>query len=353
MAGALAAADRWTQLQLLPSEQLEFVTRTLDVLAGSAAGHGVATVGELAPRATSLIAELSGVHSLIVNHPPDVVDLIHEYRNVLAALVATSAWSAGSTPADAIRLLPTLTRRTLLKPGRPIYDDERLLLRLLASYQASRGGRRLIGAVRYVFADAGAAVKEATVITLDDLDDLNDPRQFHAPGYRDRDPRPIPLDNWGASIVILVVSYCLHTPKARGRLGYTGDKVGGSPPASTSAQKSVNRLLDKAGLLNHKDITAASVTFAAADLVAQQGGDNAAQALLGRRDRTGLDRDLRRVGTKPSPQPSTITTFLDSRFTPYNGPTAPAATPPRGTPRQRQPGGRHALAGWSLRRLAP
>jgi hypothetical protein len=78
----------------------------------------------------------------------------------------------------ALRALPRLGRRTLLRPGRPLEDDERLLLRLLVHHLWGAGDAGSLTAARYVLTEAGAMPGESTTVTVADLDNPASPTCF-------------------------------------------------------------------------------------------------------------------------------------------------------------------------------
>ncbi|SNR82094.1 hypothetical protein SAMN04488107_0044 [Geodermatophilus saharensis] len=331
-------ADRagryWVEHSLLAEEDLPSFLQPLHRLTEEAARRGLRAPHALAEHLTDVLLALSGATSLNAEHDEDVAHRLHAYRNLAGALLATHALLHGRSPRDALqpKRVPRLGRRTWLSRGRPLEDDERLLLRLLVHHLTQTGKHRdLLAAARYVLAEAGATPGETTAVMLDDLSDPAKPEWFWAPGYRDRDRRRLPLDDWQQPILARHAEQRITAGLAPRPLTYNGKKAPGSEDASASADGSLTRLLRHAGLGQLPDLTASSITFQAADRVCLRHGDDAGFALLGRASLRQALRDLRRVGWEPNPEPAAIRSFLDSAFPTYQG-TPPGTAAADGGP---------------------
>lgn len=280
----------------------------------------------MAERLTNVLLALSGAASLDDEHDDDVAHRLHAYRNLAGALMATEALLQGRDPRDSLRseCLPRLGRRTWLSRGRPLEDDERLLLRLLVHHRSQTGGRRgLLTATRYVVVEAGATYGESTALMVDGLSDPAKPEWFWAPGYDWRTRRRLPLDVWQQAILARHVEQRIAAGLADRPLTYDGAGKG-SEGATQSAEGSLKRLLNDAGLKQLPDLTALSITLQAADRACLRHGDDAGFALLGRASLRQALRDLRRVGWEPNPEPAVVCSFLDTPFPKYQGGTGPA-----------------------------
>jgi hypothetical protein len=246
----------------------------------------------------------------------------HCRRNLLLALCWTTALREGR---DGPRRdeVPQLPRRTNLTQGRPLYDDERLLVRLITTRKVLAGTRHHIGAACGLLTDIGCMPGEATDVHLIDLDNINHPKRVQAPGDRKREHRKLRTDRWQRRMLGIVASGHQERGLANQPLAYSGHGHDpGSPQAQMSCAESLNNILHRAGLWKDTEVTAVSISVSAADLAQREKGDRAAVRMLGRNKRlNGLEeaaRDLKRIGTTPVTHEKTkVTSFTDEPFPPY------------------------------------
>jgi hypothetical protein len=320
-----AASTYWLRKGLVTEDELPTYLQPLRLLIEQATRCDVPDLEALCACPAPVLLRLSGATSLTGEHDDTAAHHLHLYRNLAGTLCATDALQRGHDPGAALRPLPHLARRTWLRPGRPLEDDERLLLRLLVHHRWLTGSAQaLLAATRYVLCEAGATPGETTTVTSADLDNPTWPTCVWAPGNRDRDRRSLPLNSWQSRILADHVKQRTAAGLSQQPLVIDGPRK--NPTAYV--QQALDGLLAKAGLDQLPDVTASSITFQAADRACVRHGDEAGFVLLGRRSVEQALRDLCRVGWEPSPGPAAVRSLLDNPFPTYQG-RAAAHSPSR------------------------
>jgi hypothetical protein len=320
----------WVAQGLIAAREVPDYSPVVDRLIQVVGALGLPDLAALTAHSADLLLTLTGATDLCVDHPEPVPQALHTYRNLIAALVATDALLRGA-PVVLPAALPRLRHRTRLKAGRPLENDERLLLRLVVHARA-RDDAKLLGATRYVLTEAGAKPGESTAIYPPDLNHPERPTHVWAPGNHDRRRRLLPLDAWGSAILGRRVRQHAQSSHPDRPLAFDG-RAPGSSQATMSAHRSLDKLLDAAGLSQLADVTASSIAFQAAYRTAKREGNIAAFALLGRKSTDQALRDLRGIGSHPSAEEASVRSFLDHPFPAYRG----SGTPASGKVKRRRP----------------
>ena len=307
----------WRRLALLSSDDTTDHQETLAVLAANAEEHGLTTLEAMVTAA--------GNDLTLLVRPGASGDQLHRARNLLAALCCTAVLLGDFRAHRLLAVMPRLGRRTMLARGRPLCDDERLLMRLIVTCRLQLGRSHHIAGAKYTLAEIGATPGEVTAIYIDDLDDPRHPTCVRAPGNRDREERTLHLDRWQSEVLGLIATTQAGHGDLDLPLAYHGDKKPGSSEANMACHRSLDILLNQAGLWQQEDVSASSITFSAADRIERQKGPEAAIRALGRTKapealrEARAARDLRRLGPEPTPdQEPRVRSFLTEPFEPYD-----------------------------------
>lgn len=313
-----AASDSWQSLALLPADQALDFRDSLAAMTHRAESRGLTTLEALLSAAEADAGILTSLVGMDAPAAP-----VHRIRNLLAALCCTVDLRGDACGLQLLAALPRLGRRTRLARGRPLSDDERLVLRLIVTCRLRRGSRNHLAAAKYVLTEIGATPGEATAIYVDNLDDPRHPTCVRMPGNRVREGRTLQLDAWQSEVLgLIATTQAAHGALERPLAFHGGNEPGGSK-ANMACHRSLDLLLEQAGLWPHGDVTASSITFSAADRIERHEGPEAAIRVLGRtRDPEALRgeraaRDLRRLGTEPAPLEPQVRSFLVNPFPPY------------------------------------
>lgn len=339
---ALATLAEW---DLVPDAG-EMLPGEIQDLADTLTAAGFTTVGEIRANPTNALRTLTEVkirkYTVRKNDRPSLKQAanpvtpqdgcepdspamhdLHRKRNLLVALLAALALAASSDVDAAIAPLPVLRPRRTMHTHRPLCPDENLLTRILVTDSAVRP-RGLQGATTYALVEGSATPGETTAVRVSSFHDLAAPRRFHLPGStrqilmpydeafsttslprrQQRVAREGELSSWGSRIVTMRLS------QLRGRTGgeldphtyvaYRGTHPAGGEKATQSAHPVIDRVLKRAGLYHHEDLTAKSVTTYAAAVAAARGDRDTAIALLGE-----SEHRAKRLLTNPLPRQAT------------------------------------------------
>lgn len=231
----------------------------------------------------------------------------HGVRNLIAAMCITHDRCNGDTSA-LWPVVPCFGRRTWLRRPRPCVLDERLLGRLVVMGSPRHHHQRETAVPCFILADAGCTPAEVSAVTPRDVDvSATGALAVWAAGDRDRKRRLLPLDSWASSMIgPYLDAVAVHQEQP---IAYTGHRAPGGPSGTASCQRVLNRVLKTAGIVG-QDITATSVSLTAAERAAARGDVQEAVRLLGRNTAEAAARDLRHVGTKPSPVQGLAYTFM-------------------------------------------
>jgi hypothetical protein len=325
----------WRSAGIATGSQIADLEKVLDYLRETAQRAHLASLGEVvtaanldpgflapptdAPTAVDETESYSGSHA------------IHRRRNLLAAVCCTDALITGAARGGLLPEVAPLPRRTTLASGRPLYDDERVLLRLIVTDALRRDRPHHLAVAKYVLTEAGCTPGEATAIFLSDIGQPRHPTFVEAPGNDYRSPRRLPLDQWQSEALGVVAATQAAHGAIEKPLAYHGDgHQPGSSQANMSCHRSLITILSHAGLWSKTEVTASSITYSAADRVERAEGPTAAIHLLGL-DEVSLDkrearaaRDLRRTGTQPTVgEEHVVRSFLLQPFSAYDPPARP------------------------------
>lgn len=236
-------------------------------------------------------------------------------RNLAAAMLWTFEGPAAQHFTQPDPLGPPPTPRTPLRRGRPLCDDERLLLRVVVTQQLARTRRSDRQAACYVLAESGCTVGEVSTIRPSDVEALPEGWRVLAPGDQARDQRWLPLDEWQSSVLHHLIE--ARDPGDDSPLAYRGRHLPGSPAANMSSHGVLDRLLIRAGL-KRTDTTATSISRTAAQRADTHQGPTEASRLLGRKSEEDAAKDLRYLGATPAPVASVaVRTFLSTNPSPH------------------------------------
>ena len=246
------AFDLWDANHMLIEGTLDQLQVDLDLIEKAATARNLHTVDQVLRDAGQLITDVTGISpgGLAKFTDAKTSDHIHRTRNTLGAVAAANVLSCNGDPTDVLQTLPNLPLR-IGGQGRPMCDDEALLVRHVAQAAIHLGQRRLIPAIRYALVEAGAYPSETTALTPQDLDHMRHPTQVALPGvHHFALPRTVDLDAWEQQLLGSVMDRVLdrHSNAASAPIAYHGCDLAGGRVASAAASSTLQALLRRAGL---------------------------------------------------------------------------------------------------------
>lgn len=265
---------------LIPDAFRTDLDQTLTDLIHATTRLGLGTAGDLVSSQAEVIRHLTGVRFLSEYQPTAMADQLHRYRNVIAAVAATTALSFGGKAEAVYTLMPNLKRRTT-HLGRPLTYDEILLARVEALRDSLRSATSK-RAVAYALTDAGMAPVETTQIGAAHLGpDLDRPELAEAPGNQHLGGRLLALDSFSSQILARRLEHG-GDPSSETPINYKATKTHEDAyAAGASVSSMLSRLLKDINIANH-DVIPSSITLWRVATVLEADGDVAAWRVSGR-----------------------------------------------------------------------
>jgi hypothetical protein len=288
--------------RLVPDAFEAHLPNTLNEIMDASSRLALSTASDLVTNQTDVIRHLTGVHFLSEYQPTIMADRLHRYRNVIAAIAATTALSFGGKADAVYTLMPNLKRRTT-HLGRPLTDDEILLARvdaLRASLKSASSQR----AVAYALTDAGMAPVETTQVGPVHLGpDLDRPELVEAPGNQHLSSRLLSLDGYSSRILARRLEH-VADPSSEIPIDYKATKVHDDAyAAGASVSAMLSRLLKDIKVAND-DVIPSSITLWRVTTVLKSDGDEAAARVSGR---SSKEQMLASLGITPEQRARQLT----------------------------------------------
>lgn len=293
---------------IIPAPAAPAILAALDRLADLFAQRNL-TVLDLVRKQADVLQAATGVpaNAVTQHHPTAVAEELHTTRNLIVAAAAAAAATidAGSPHTSPAAIYANSIKLARRSPHirRPFSDDEIVLCRV-AAHLIARLDPRDHTATTYTLIDAGFVPGETTVVRIDDTDEPEMPQLLLAAGNGHLKARYLDLDQFASHTFGRHIEHALcaghatdvpltYTPRVR-KNGET--HTPGSPSATASAQRKIDRFLDLLRLPTG-DITASSITQWRIGTMLRTQGPDAALAISGRSSLAQMYRALGENGT--------------------------------------------------------
>jgi hypothetical protein len=221
-----------------------------------AAQHQICDLNTLLAKHTLVLRAATGASNLTARLTLDQRAQVHLHRNVLLTVALGAAHIARIDPAGISAAVTTLTRRTQ-KTDRPFTDDEIALLRTHAVLGLATACTAQAPTV-YTLCDAGQELRETTLVTPADVDDVTAPTMVNALGHHKLQARILPLEDFHTHALARRLA-TLETSAPDRTISYNPrTNQPGSDEAMISVYGVVSRLLEAVGL-RQPDVTPSSI----------------------------------------------------------------------------------------------
>jgi hypothetical protein len=228
----------------------------LDRILEAAAEHGIRNTHALLSNYKLVLRTTTGVTNLTAHLRPAERARVHLHRNVLLTAVLGAAHTARIDLTGIRETVRPLTRRTQ-KTDRPLTDDEIALLRTHCATSLTTPASALAATV-YTLCDAGAELREVTLVTPADIDSVSTPTLVYALGNRTVQARLLPLEGFHTRSLARRLASPQVTALKKPIAYNPRTNQAGSDQAMISAYGVTNRLLDAVGL-RQPDVAPSSI----------------------------------------------------------------------------------------------
>jgi hypothetical protein len=222
-----------------------------DAVLHASSNLSVHDVGALMRNSTRVIAAAAEVNSLQKFARPQQRHLAHRTRNIISALLWTTAQKRGLNPCTIIEEMPKMPVRIAGTGPRPAQDDEILLLRLRALNRLSRAPKFIGAGVMYALAESGAWPVETTRATLHDFDDPAAPTTFRVradAARTDTRERLLALPRWAQDPLGPALARQKSNDPRQQRCVYLGDQSNKFNSASVTSTQTMIRAIEDVGI---------------------------------------------------------------------------------------------------------